>query len=239
MAPELGEFALVLALTLAALQAFTGLAGPWRRSNRLMAMTRPAAWMQLVAVATAFGCLTFCYVTTDLTVTAVTENSNAALPLLYKFTGVWGNHTGSMMLWILILGFWGGAVALFSRKLPREFALRVIGILGLVSLGFIVFSLFLSNPFTRSFPPPLQGADLTPILQDPLLAVHPPMLYMGYVGFSVAFAFGVAAMISGRMDASWARWTRPWTLVAWLFLTLGITVGSFWSYYELGWGGGR
>ncbi|MDN5863689.1 MAG: heme lyase CcmF/NrfE family subunit [Gammaproteobacteria bacterium] len=237
MAPELGEFALVLALALAALQAIAGLAGPWRGGEKLMALARPAAWTQLLAVAVAFGCLTYSFVTTDLTVRYVAENANAAMPLLYKFTGVWGAHAGSLLLWILILAFWGGAVALFSRRLPRVFALRVIGVMGLVSLGFIAFSLFLSDPFIRALPPPPSGADLNPILQDPLLALHPPMLYMGYVGFSVAFAFAIAAMIGGRMDAAWARWTRPWTLAAWLFLTLGITAGSFWSYYELGWGG--
>jgi cytochrome c-type biogenesis protein CcmF len=237
VAPELGEFALALALALAALEALAGLIGPWRGGERLMALARPAAWMQLVAVAVAFGALTYCFVTTDLTVQYVADNANAAMPLLYKFTGVWGAHAGSLLLWILILAFWGGAVALFSRRLPRHFALRVIGVMGLISLGFIVFSLFLSNPFTRALPPPASGADLNPILQSPFLASHPPLLYMGYVGFSVAFAFAIAAMIGGRMDATWARWTRPWTLVAWLFLTLGITIGSFWAYHDLGWGG--
>lgn len=237
MAPELGHFALVLALALAVAQAVAGLAGGWRGTGRLIALVRPAAWAQLIAVAAAFGALTYCFVATDLTVQYVAENSNAAMPLLYKFTGVWGAHAGSLLLWILILAFWGAAVALFSRRLPREFAARVLGVMGLVGVGFLVFSLFLSNPFIRALPPPASGADLNPILQDPMLASHPPMLYMGYVGFAVAFAFAVAALIGGRLDVAWARWTRPWTLVAWLFLTLGITLGSFWSYYELGWGG--
>ncbi len=238
MAPELGQFALALALALAAAQAIAGLAGASRlRTGRLIALVRPAAWGQLIAVATAFGCLTYAFVVSDLSVKYVAENSNVAVPLLYKFTGVWGAHAGSLLLWILILAFWGGAVALFSRKLPREFAARVLGIMGLIGIGFLVFSLFLSDPFIRALPPLASGADLNPILQDPMLASHPPMLYMGYVGFSVAFAFAIAAMIGGRMDTAWARWTRPWTIVAWLFLTLGITLGSYWSYYELGWGG--
>ncbi|MGH8273207.1 MAG: heme lyase CcmF/NrfE family subunit [Gammaproteobacteria bacterium] len=222
---------------MAVAQAVAGLAGGWRGTGRLIALVRPAAWAQLIAVATAFGALTYCFVTTDLTVQYVAENSNAAMPLLYKFTAVWGAHAGSLLLWVLILAFWGGAVALFSRRLPREFAARVLGVMGVISVGFLVFSVFLSDPFLRALPPPVSGADLNPILQDPMLATHPPMLYMGYVGFSVAFAFAVAALIGGRLDAAWARWTRPWTLVAWLCLTLGITLGSYWSYYELGWGG--
>ncbi|MGH8226208.1 MAG: heme lyase CcmF/NrfE family subunit [Gammaproteobacteria bacterium] len=236
MAAELGQFALVLALALAAAQAVAGLVGPWRGA-RLAALARPLAYTQLIAIAVAFGCLTWCFVVTDLTVQYVADNSNAAVPLLYKFTGVWGAHAGSLLLWTLILAFWGAAVAFFSRRLPQVFSARVLGVMGLIGLGFIAFTVFLSDPFIRALPPPMSGADLNPILQDPLLAIHPPMLYMGYVGFSVAFAFAVAALIGGRMDTAWARWTRPWTLVAWLFLTAGITLGSFWAYYELGWGG--
>ncbi|MGH8128499.1 MAG: heme lyase CcmF/NrfE family subunit, partial [Gammaproteobacteria bacterium] len=217
--------------------AVAGLFGPWRGGDRLTALARPLAYAQLLAVATAFGCLTYCFVVTDLTVKYVAENSNALVPLVYKFTGVWGAHSGSLLLWVLILAVWGAAVATFSRRLPAVFSARVLGVLGLISVGFLVFSVFLSNPFLRSLPPPLSGADLDPILQDPMLAIHPPMLYMGYTGFSVAFAFAVAALIGGKMNTAWARWTRPWTLAAWMFLSIGITLGSFWAYYELGWGG--
>lgn len=237
MAPELGQFALALALALALAQAVAGLIGPWRGGERLTALARPLAYAQLLAVATAFGSLTYCFVVTDLTVKYVAENSNALVPLVYKFTGVWGAHSGSLLLWVLILSFWGAAVAMFSRRLPTVFSARVLGVLGLISVGFLVFSVFLSNPFLRSLPPPMSGADLDPILQDPMLAIHPPMLYMGYTGFSVAFAFAVAALIGGKMNTAWARWTRPWTLAAWMFLSIGITLGSFWAYYELGWGG--
>ena len=237
MAPELGQFALVLALSVAILQACAGLVGPWRNSQRLVMLARPAAYVQFLALAVAFGCLTYAFVTTDLSVQYVAENSNAAIPVLYKYTGVWGAHAGSVLLWTLILGGWGAAVATFSKRLPRAFLARVLGVMGAIGVGFLVYSLWLSNPFLRLLPPAQAGADLNPILQDPMLATHPPTLYMGYVGFSVAFAFAVAALLGGRMDSAWARWTRPWTLAAWLFLTAGITLGSYWSYYELGWGG--
>jgi len=237
MVPEFGQYALVLALALAILQGFSGLIGPWRNRPGLMALARPAAYAQFLALAVAFGCLTYAFVTTDLSVEYVTNNSNAAIPMLYKYTGVWGAHAGSVLLWTLILGAWGAAVATFSRRLPRHFLARVLGVMGAIGVGFLIYSLWMSNPFTRLLPPAQAGADLNPILQDPMLATHPPMLYMGYVGFSVAFAFSVAALLGGRMDSAWARWTRPWTLVAWLFLTAGITLGSYWSYYELGWGG--
>ncbi|HEX5314201.1 MAG TPA: heme lyase CcmF/NrfE family subunit [Gammaproteobacteria bacterium] len=237
MVPELGQFALMLALALAVAQAVSGFAGASRRSPRLLALVRPAACGQFLAVATAFGCLTWAMVHTDLTVEYVAENSNALVPLLYKFTGVWGAHAGSLLLWTFILSVWGVAVAAFSRRLPAVFAGRVLAVMGVIGIGFLAFTIWLSNPFARALPPPASGADLNPILQSPLLAIHPPMLYMGYVGFSVAFAFAIAALIGGRMDTAWARWTRPWTLVAWLFLTAGITIGSFWSYLELGWGG--
>lgn len=237
MAPELGQVALILALILAATQSVFGLAGPQFRRRGMMLTVRPLVIAEFLCVATAFACLTWAFVTTDLSVRYVVENSNASMPLLYRFTGVWGAHSGSLLLWILILGVWSLAVALFSRKLPLEFSSRVLGVLGLISFGFILFSVWLSNPFLRALPPAQSGADLNPILQDPMLATHPPMLYMGYTGFSVAFAFACAALIGGRMDTTWARWTRPWTLVAWMFLTIGITLGSYWAYYELGWGG--
>ncbi len=237
MVPEFGQYALVMALVLAILQAFVGLVGPWRNKPGLIALVRPAAYTQFFALAVAFGCLTYAFLKTDLSVAYVVNNSNAHIPLLYKFTGVWGAHAGSVLLWSLILSLWGAAVATFSRRLPRHFLARVLGVMGAIGVGFLVYSLWMSNPFTRMLPPAQAGADLNPILQDPMLASHPPMLYMGYVGFSVAFAFSVAALIGGRMDSAWARWTRPWTLAAWLFLTFGITLGSYWSYYELGWGG--
>ena len=237
MVPEFGQYALVMALALAILQAFAGLVGPWRNKPGLMALTRPAAYTQFLVLAIAFGCLTYAFITTNLSVAYVVNNSNASIPLLYKFTGVWGAHAGSVLLWTLILSLWGAAVATFSRRLPRHFLARVLGVMGAMGVGFLVYSLWMSNPFTRLLPPAQAGADLNPILQDPMLATHPPMLYMGYVGFSVAFAFSVAALIGGRMDSAWARWTRPWTLAAWMFLTVGITLGSYWSYYELGWGG--
>ncbi|MGA7965977.1 MAG: heme lyase CcmF/NrfE family subunit [Gammaproteobacteria bacterium] len=237
MAPELGQFALVLALVLAILQAFSGLVGPWRNQAGLIRLARPATYAQFLALAVAFGCLTYCFLTTDLSVKYVVDNSNVTIPLVYKFAGVWGAHAGSVLLWTLIMGVWGAAVATFSRRLPRPFLARVLGVMGALAVGFLIYSLWMSNPFTRLLPPAASGADLNPILQDPMLATHPPTLYMGYVGFSVAFAFSVAALIGGRMDSAWARWTRPWTLAAWLFLTAGITLGSYWSYFELGWGG--
>ncbi len=237
MVPELGEFALILALVLAILQAFSGLLGPWRNHAGLIRLARPATYAQFLVLAVAYGCLTYAFVTTDMSVKYVVDNSNAAIPLAYKFAGVWGSHAGSVMLWTLILAAWGAAVATFSRRLPRPFLARVLGVMGAFGVGFLVYSLWLSNPFTRLFPPAAGGADLNPILQDPMLVTHPPMLYMGYVGFSVAFAFSVAALIGGRMDSAWARWTRPWTLAAWVFLTAGIALGSYWAYFELGWGG--
>ncbi len=237
MVPEFGQFALVLALAVAIAQGFAGLVGPWRNNGKMMALVRPAAYAQLLCLAVAFGCLTYAFVSTNLSVRYVAENSNAAIPLFYKYTGVWGAHAGSVLLWALILAFWGAAVATFSRRLPRHFLSQVLGVMGALAVGFLVYSLWLSNPFLRLLPPAQGGADLNPILQDPMLATHPPTLYMGYVGFSVAFAFAVAALIGGKMDSAWARWMRPWTLAAWMFLTAGITLGSYWSYYELGWGG--
>ncbi len=237
MIPELGMFALILALLLSAAQAFFGLVGPWLGKPGWSAVARPAVAGQFVFVAMSFGCLVYSFVVNDFSVLYVANNSNTQLPLFYRITAVWGAHEGSLLLWILILSVWNLAVAAFSRGLPATFSSRVLGVLGLVSTGFQLFTLWTSNPFTRLIPAAPNGASLNPILQDFALAIHPPMLYTGYVGFSVAFAFAVAAMIEGRLDQSWAKWTRPWTLAAWICLTVGITLGSWWAYYELGWGG--
>ena len=237
MLPELGHFALILALLLAALQAFFGIAGAAFGRERWIAAVTPAVAGQAVMVATAVACLIASFVSDDFSVAYVAENSNTALPLFYRVTALWGAHEGSLLLWILLLAGWTVAVAFASGRLPRPFAARVLGVLGVVSLGFLLFTLATSNPFMRLDPPAPDGRDLNPILQDPGLAVHPPILYTGYVGFAVAFAFACAAMLEGRLDQNWARWTRPWTTIAWAFLTCGIALGSFWAYYELGWGG--
>ena len=230
MIPELGQVALSLALMVALAQAFFGL-------SRQAAVARSAAHAQALLIAFAFGCLAYAFVSNDFTVAYVAMNSNSALPLHYRFAGVWGGHEGSLLLWCLMLAVWMLAVSLFSAHLPEEMLARVLGVMGLVTVGFLAFMLFTSNPFERLFPAPADGRDLNPLLQDPGMVIHPPMLYMGYVGFSVAYAFAVAALLSGRLDAAWARWSRPWTTVAWVFLTLGIALGSAWAYYELGWGG--
>jgi cytochrome c-type biogenesis protein CcmF len=230
MIPELGQVALSLALATALFQAI-GLTG------RHEGYVRAAAQGQALLVAFAFGCLVHAFVTNDFSVAYVAMNSNSALPLHYRVSGAWGGHEGSLLLWTLMLGVWMTAVSLFSRHLPEEMTARVLGVMGLVSAGFLAFMLFTSNPFDRLLPAPPDGRDLNPLLQDPGMVVHPPMLYMGYVGFSVAFSFAVAALLSGKLDAAWARWSRPWTTVAWMFLTLGIALGSGWAYYELGWGG--
>jgi cytochrome c-type biogenesis protein CcmF len=237
MAPELGEFALVLAFVLALAQAFFGLVGAGRGQRAWMSVARPAVSGQFVFVAMAFGCLVYAFVNNDFSVLYVARNSNSQLPLFYRVAALWGAHEGSLLLWILILSVWSLAVAAFSRALPASFSARVLGIMGLVSAGFMLFTLWTSNPFLRLMPATSDGADLNPVLQDFALSIHPPMLYTGYVGFSVAFAFACAAMLEGRLDQAWARWTRPWTLFAWLFLTIGIALGSWWAYYELGWGG--
>ncbi len=237
MVTEVGHFCLVLGLCLAIAQSFFGLAGPLTGRPSWMAVTRPAATGQFVFVAIAFGLLMQAFIVNDFSVLYVASHSNSELPLMYRISAVWGAHEGSLLLWALTLSLWTVAVCAFSRKLPQAMACKVIGVLGLVSVGFLLFTLATSNPFERLIPAALDGRDLNPLLQDPGLAIHPPMLYMGYVGFSVAFAFAVAAMLEGKLDASWARWTRPWTLTAWLFLTLGIALGSWWAYYELGWGG--
>jgi cytochrome c-type biogenesis protein CcmF len=237
MLPELGIFALILALLLSALQAFFGIAGPALGRDRWVAAVIPAVAGQFVMLATAVGCLVASFVANDFSVTYIAENSNSALPLFYRVTAMWGAHEGSLLLWIFLLSCWTVAVALWSPRLPQRFAGRVLGVLGVVSLGFLLFTLATSNPFLRLDPPAPDGRDLNPILQDPALAIHPPILYTGYVGFAVAFAFACAAMLEGRMDQSWARWTRPWTTTAWAFLSVGISLGSWWAYYELGWGG--
>jgi len=235
--PELGQLALSLALAVALVQGVLPLAGAARGDAAWMGVARPAAHAQGLLLAFAFGCLVYSFVGNDFTVQNVALNSNSALPLHYRVAAAWGSHEGSMLLWCLMLGLWMSVVALFSAHLPEDMAARVLGVLGLASAGFLAFLLFTSSPFERLFPAPADGRDLNPLLQDPGMVFHPPMLYMGYVGFSVAYAFAVAALLSGRLDAAWARWSRPWTTVAWMFLTLGIALGSGWAYYELGWGG--
>jgi cytochrome c-type biogenesis protein CcmF len=237
MIPELGQFALALALCLAIVQAVLPLAGAARGNAAWMAVARPAAQGQFVFIVIAFACLTYAFVTNDFSVQYVASNSNSKLPLQYRVAGVWGGHEGSLLLWTLMLAVWTTAVSVFSRRLPDEMVARVLGVMGLVSIGFLMFMLFTSNPFDRLLPAAVDGRDLNPLLQDPGMVFHPPMLYMGYVGFSVAYAFAIAALLSGKLDAAWARWSRPWTTAAWLFLTLGIALGSWWAYYELGWGG--
>jgi len=235
--PELGQILLVTALLMAVLQTVLPLWGAHRGRATWMAVARPAAYAQLALLLGAFGVLTTAFVTQDFSVRYVAENSNSLLPLAYRYSAVWGAHEGSLLLWALVLALWCGAVALWSKRLPAEVAARVLGVLGIISIGFLAFLIFTSNPFARLIPAPLEGRDLNPLLQDPGLIIHPPMLYIGYVGFSVPFAFAIAALLEGRVDARWLRWTRPWTNVAWGFLTIGIALGSWWAYYELGWGG--
>lgn len=237
MIPEIGHFALILALCMALVQGTLPLVGASKGIAGWVHVGKAAAFGQLLFMGLAYGCLTYSFIVHDFSVAYVAQNSNTALPFLYLISGVWGAHEGSLLLWAFTLSIWTGLVTLFSKPIPDMTRARVLGVMGLVSVGFILFLLFTSNPFTRLFPAPPEGNDLNPLLQDPGLAIHPPMLYMGYVGFSVAFAFSIAALMEGRLDAAWARWSRPWTNVAWLFLTLGITLGSWWAYYELGWGG--
>ncbi len=234
---ELGHFALILALCLASIQAFFGLAGAQTHRAHWMAVARPAVAGQFVFTAFAFGCLVYAFEQSDFSVLYVAENSNSALPAFYRFTAAWGAHEGSMLLWLFVLTLWSIAVSAFSRKMPEEFVSRVLGVMGLLSVGFSLFILLTSNPFERLFPPAPDGRDLNPLLQDPAFAFHPPTTYLGYVGMSVPFAFAIAAMLEGKLDAAWARWVRPWTTLAWMFLTCGIALGSWWAYYELGWGG--
>ncbi|GMR20189.1 MAG: heme lyase CcmF/NrfE family subunit [Gammaproteobacteria bacterium] len=237
MLPEIGHFALILALCLAIAQSVLPLIGATRNIPSWMLLARPMAYAQCGFLLLAFALLTLSFIKSDFSVLYVAQNSNSALPLPYRISAVWGAHEGSLLLWALMLGLWSAAVARFSRMLPMAFVARVISVMGMVSTGFLLFMLFTSNPFERLLPAAVEGRDLNPLLQDFGLILHPPMLYMGYVGFSVAFAFAVAALIGGHLDAAWARWSRPWTTVAWLFLTIGIALGSWWAYYELGWGG--
>ena len=237
MSPELGHFALALAVAFAFVQAALPLWGAWRRDGRLMQAAPALAVGQFVALGTAYAALVWAAVSDDFSVLNVAENSHTLKPLIYKISGSWGNHEGSILLWCLILSMCGGAVAAFGRTLPASLRARVIGVLGLSACGFELFALLESNPFERMWPPPLDGRDMNPLLQDPGLAFHPPLLYVGYVGFAIPFAFAVAALLEGRVDAAWGRWVRPWTLAAWACLTGGIALGSWWSYYELGWGG--
>ncbi|HUN94481.1 MAG TPA: heme lyase CcmF/NrfE family subunit [Burkholderiaceae bacterium] len=237
MIPELGRFALMIALAVALLQGTLPLVGAARGNADWIAFARPAARAQFLLVATAFACLTASFVSSDFSVAYVAANSNTLLPLPYKIAAVWGGHEGSMLLWLLMLTFWMAAVSVFSRHLPPAMVARILATMGLVAAGFLMFVLFTSNPFERLLPAPAEGRDLNPLLQDPGMVAHPPMLYMGYVGFSVAFAFAIAALLGGNLDAAWARWSRPWTTIAWTFLTIGICLGSAWAYYTLGWGG--
>jgi cytochrome c-type biogenesis protein CcmF len=237
MIVELGHFALVLALAVAVLQGTLPMLGAQIGDRRLMAMAAPAANAQFLLIATAFAALTYAFVVSDFSVLLVVENSHTAKPTLYKVAGVWGNHEGSLLLWMLALSGFGASATWFGGNLPQTLRARVLSVQGLIGVAFLLFMLFTSNPFLRLEVPPLNGQDLNPLLQDPGLAFHPPFLYLGYVGLSMSFSFAVAALIEGRIDAAWARWVRPWTLAAWIFLTIGIAMGSWWAYYELGWGG--
>jgi len=228
---------LIVALLLALLQGILPIIGAARANPVLMGIARPLAAGQFVFVAIAFACLTYAFIANDFSVLYVAQHSNSQLPTAYRIAAVWGGHEGSLLLWAFILTLWTVAVAMFSKHLPEEMVARVIGVMGLISVGFLLFMLFTSNPFDRLLPAAMDGRDLNPLLQDPGLVIHPPMLYMGYVGFSVAFAFALSALLGGRLDATWARWSRPWTTVAWVFMTIGIALGSWWAYYELGWGG--
>ncbi|MGA8862638.1 MAG: heme lyase CcmF/NrfE family subunit [Gallionella sp.] len=237
MIPELGQFSLIIALFLAISLGVLPILGAARNNRVLMSMARPLATGQFVFVMLAFAALAYAFLHNDFSVLYVAEHSNSQLPLHYRFAAIWGGHSGSLLLWVTILSMWTVAVATFSRHLPEEMVARVLGVMGLIAVGFILFMLLTSNPFVRLLPAAADGQELNPLLQDPGLVIHPPMLYMGYVGFSVAFAFAIAALIGGKLDATWARWSRPWTTVAWVFLTCGVMLGSWWAYYELGWGG--
>jgi cytochrome c-type biogenesis protein CcmF len=237
MIPELGHFSLILALSVSLVLATLPMIGASKGYISWIALAKPAARAQFLLVLFAYACLTYGFLTNDFSIAYVAHNSNTALPLIYKLSAVWGGHEGSLLLWILILSTWTLAVSFGSRSIPDTMSSRVLSVMGLISVGFLLFTLFTSNPFERLLPSPIEGRDLNPLLQDIGLAIHPPMLYLGYVGFSVPFAFAIAALVSGRFDAAWARWSRPWTNLAWAFLTVGIALGSWWAYYELGWGG--
>ncbi|SAL83200.1 cytochrome C biogenesis protein [Caballeronia choica] len=237
MIPEVGQFALIVAFLLALANGVLPIVGAARGVNGWMRMAPPVARAQFVLVAIAFGCLAASFMDNDFSVLYVADNSNSMLPPIYRFTAVWGGHEGSILLWTLLLTFWMAAVSIFSRRLPLAMVARVLAVMSWIAAGFLLFMLFTSNPFVRLLPPAMDGRDLNPLLQDPGMVSHPPILYMGYVGFAVAFAFAIAALLSGELNAAWARWSRPWTIAAWIFLTLGIMLGSGWAYYELGWGG--
>jgi cytochrome c-type biogenesis protein CcmF len=237
MIPEIGNFALIVALFLSLIQGVLPILGAARNDPVMMGTARTLAVGQMIIVVVAFGCLVQSFVGNDFSVLYVAEHSNSQLPIQYRISAIWGGHEGSLLLWTFILTLWTVSVATFSRHLPQEMVARVIGVMGLVSTGFLLFMLLTSNPFDRLFPAAMDGRDLNPLLQDPGLVIHPPMLYMGYVGFSVAFAFALSALLGGKLDSTWARWSRPWTTIAWVFMTIGIALGSWWAYYELGWGG--
>ncbi len=237
MIPEIGHFALILALCLAIIQGILPLIGAQKKISSWVEVAAPAAIGQTIFIMISFACLTYAFLTDDFSVGYAARQSNTELPVIYKISSVWGGHEGSLLLWIMFLAMWTAAVAMFSRAMPLIMRGRVIAVMGLISIGFLLFLLLTSNPFDRMFPAPLEGRSLNPLLQDFGLIIHPPMLYMGYVGFSVAFAFAIAAMLGGRLDSAWAKWSRPWTNIAWVFLTIGIALGSWWAYYELGWGG--
>ena len=238
MIAELGNYALALSLAIAVLLAIFPLWGVEKGNAQLMALARPMTYGLFIVLSVSFGALFYLFAVNDFSVQYVVNNSNTTLPIYYRLSAVWGSHEGSLLLWIWLLSLWSAAVALFSKRLPQEAAARVLGIMGIISIGFLLFVLFTSNPFARTFPDfPVDGKELNPLLQDVGLIFHPPLLYMGYVGFSVAFAFSIASLMTGKLDTAWARWSRPWTMAAWIFLTLGIVLGSWWAYYELGWGG--
>src|SRR6184192_926312 len=237
MLPEIGQFALIVALMLALVQASLPLIGAAKGVPQLVALAKPTAQAQFIFVLIAISILAYSFITNDFSVLNVATNSNSQLPLQYRLAATWGSHEGSLLLWTFMLTIWMVAVTLFSNHLPSEMIARVLSVMAMISTGFLLFMLLTSNPFERLFPIPPDGRDLNPLLQDPAMVAHPPMLYMGYVGFCVAFAFAISALISGKLDATWARWSRPWTTVAWMFLTCGIALGSGWAYYELGWGG--
>ena len=238
MIAELGNYGLALALALSIFLAILPLVGAEKGNAKLMALGRPLTWAMFLALSLSFGSLFYLFAVNDFSVQYVVNNSNSTLPLQYRLSAVWGSHEGSLLLWIWLLALWAVGVATFTRKMPEEAVARVLSVMGLISIGFMVFIIFSSNPFNRTFPDfPADGRELNPMLQDVGLIFHPPLLYMGYVGFSVAFAFAIASLMTGKLDTAWARWSRPWTMAAWVFLTLGIVLGSWWAYYALGWGG--
>ena len=237
MIPEIGHYALILALCVAVVQGTLPIYGAAVGDSSLMSVAKPAARGQFLLVLLAFCCLGYAFAVKDFSVLYVAATSNSQLPIQYRLAAIWGAHEGSLLLWVFILTIWMVIVSFFSTHLPEAMRARILGVMGLVSMGFLLFMLTVSNPFERLIPAAFDGRDLNPLLQDPGMVIHPPMLYMGYVGFSVAFAFAIAALLGGTLDAAWARWSRPWTTVAWCFLTVGVAMGSGWAYYELGWGG--